>query len=94
MPYTKSPRPYKHEWEMQQQRDEKPARAARARARRTLDAKGVDRNGKDIDHVVALSKGGTNAPSNLRLTTPSKNRSFSRNKDSSMKANDSGRKRK
>ena len=78
---------------MQQQRDEKPARAARARARRAMDAKGVDRKGKDIDHVVALSKGGTNAPSNLRLTTPSANRSFSRNKDSSMKANDSGRKK-
>lgn len=87
MPYTKSPRPYKHEWEMEKKRDEKPARAARARARRSLDAKGVDRSGKDIDHIIALSKGGTNSPKNLRLVKPSTNRSFSRNKDSSMKRN-------
>ena len=92
MPYTKSPRPYKHEWEMEQKRNEKPARAARARARRAMDAKGVDRKGKDIDHVVALSKGGTNAPGNLRLVSPSNNRSFSRNSDGTMKSNDKGRK--
>lgn len=75
MPYTKSPRPYKHEYQMQQKRDENPERAARARARRKMDAEGVDRKGKDIDHKVMLSKGGTNAPSNLRLVPPKKNRS-------------------
>jgi hypothetical protein len=88
MPYVNKPRPYKKEWKQEQTRNEKAPRAARARARRTLDAKGVDRTGKDIDHKRALSKGGTNASSNLRLVRPSVNRSFSRNADGSVKRND------
>lgn len=87
MPYTKSPRPYKHEWQMEKKRGEKPERAARARARYAMDKKGVDRKGKDIDHVVPLSKGGTNAPGNLRLKAASLNRSFSRNSDHSVRVN-------
>jgi hypothetical protein len=87
MPYVNKPRPYKHEWDMEQKRDEKTPRAARARARRAMDAKGVDRKGKDIDHVTPLSKGGSNAPSNLRLTTPSDNRSFKRNSNHTVKKN-------
>ena len=73
MPYTKSPRPYKHEYEMQKKRGETPARMERQRARRKLDKEGVDRKGKDIDHVKMLSKGGSNADG-LRLVPPSKNR--------------------
>lgn len=87
MPYTKSPRPYKHEWKMEQARNEKPERAKRAAARRAMDEKGVDRAGKDIDHVKPLSKGGTNAASNLRLKSPNANRSFSRNSDHTVKKN-------
>lgn len=87
MGYTKSPRPYKKEYQQQVARGEHENRMERQRARRAMDKKGIDRKGKDIDHVVALSKGGTNAPSNLRLVSPSKNRSFARNKDSSMKRN-------
>jgi 5-methylcytosine-specific restriction endonuclease McrA len=52
-----------------------------------LDKKGVDRTGKDIDHVVPLSKGGSNASGNLKLKTPSANRSFSRNSDHTVKTN-------
>ena len=87
MPYTKSPRPYKHEYEKQKERGELPARMERQRARRKLDKEGVDRTGKDIDHIVPLSKGGTNAAGNLRLRAPSKNRSFSRNSDHTVKKN-------
>jgi hypothetical protein len=87
MPYVNKKRPYKHEWEMQHQRDEKPSRAARERARYTMDKKGIDRKGKDIDHVIPLSKGGTNAPSNLKLKKPSENRSYSRNSDHTVKVN-------
>jgi hypothetical protein len=87
MPYTKSPRPYKHEWKKEKERNEKPERAARARARYEYDKKGIDRKGKVIDHVVPLSKGGTNSSSNLRLTSREKNASFSRNSDGSVKRN-------
>ena len=84
MPYTKSPRPYAHEYEMQKKRGEHENRMERQRARRKLDAKGVSRKGKDVAHVKALSKGGSNAEG-VRLESPSKNRSFKRNSDGSMK---------
>jgi 5-methylcytosine-specific restriction endonuclease McrA len=87
MPYVNKPRPYKKEWQQEKKRDEKPARAARARARRKMDADGVDRKSKVIDHIKPLSKGGTNAKSNLRLTSRSKNASFERNSDRSVKRN-------
>lgn len=70
---------------MQKARGEHEDRMERQRARREMDKKGVKRKGKDIDHIVALSKGGTNSPKNLRLVSPSKNRSFKRNSDGSMK---------
>lgn len=84
MPYTKSPRPYKHEYKMQKNRGEHEDRMERQRARRKLDAKGVDRKGKDVAHVKALSKGGSNKDG-VALQSPSKNRSFKRNPDGSMK---------
>lgn len=43
-------------------------------------------DGKDVDHKQALSKGGSNDPSNLQVVSASRNRSFSRNKDGSMKS--------
>lgn len=87
MPYVNKPRPYKKEYAQQVKRGELPARMERQRARNEMDAKGVDRAGKDIDHVTPLSKGGTNAPSNLKLESPSANRSFSRNSDHTVKVN-------
>lgn len=73
MPYTKSPRPYKHEYQMQKDRGEHEDRMERQRARREMDKKGINRRGKDVSHVKALSKGGTNADG-VRLESPSKNR--------------------
>lgn len=73
MPYTKSPRPYKHEYQMQKKRGEHEDRMERQRARREYDKKGVNRKGKDVSHVVALSKGGSNKDG-VRLESPSKNR--------------------
>ena len=60
MPYVNKPRPYKKEYEQQKARGELPDRMERQRARRKLDAKGVNRSGKDVAHVKALSKGGSN----------------------------------
>jgi hypothetical protein len=84
MPYVNKARPYKKEYEQQKNRGELPNRMERQRARRKLDAKGVDRTGKDVAHVKALSKGGSNKEG-VRLESPHKNRSFPRKSDGSMK---------
>lgn len=87
MPYTKTPRPYKREYQLQKARDEHENRMERQRARRKMDKEGRDANGngkadaregKDIAHKRALSKGGTNGHG-VKLESPSKNRSFKRN---------------
>lgn len=77
-------RDYKQEYKTQVARGEHENRMERQKARRKLDKEGVDRKGKDVAHVVALSKGGSNKDG-IRLQSPSKNRSFKRNKDGSMK---------
>lgn len=77
-------RNYKQEYKTQVERGEHEARMERQKARRALDKKGVNRAGKDVAHVVALSKGGSNKDG-TRLQSPSKNRSFARKSDGSMK---------
>jgi hypothetical protein len=84
MPYVNKKRPYKKEYSQQVDRGEHEDRMERQRARRKLDAKGVVRKGKDVAHVKALSKGGSNKDG-IKLEAPSKNRSFKRKSDSSMK---------
>lgn len=102
MPYTKSPRPYKHEYEMQKKRDEHPNRMERQRARRAMDKTSADANGngkadkregKDIAHVRALSKGGTNKDG-TRIETAAKNRSFSRSSSGALVSETSKREKK
>lgn len=70
MPYVNKPRPYKKEWQQEKKRNEKKARATRARARYKMDTTSPDKNkngkadkreGKDIAHKRALSKGGKNS---------------------------------
>lgn len=77
-------RDWKQEYRTQVARGEHEDRMERQRARRKLDAKGVDRTGKDVAHVKALSKGGANSDG-VRLQSPSKNRSFPRTKSGAMK---------
>jgi hypothetical protein len=84
MPYVNKPRPWKHEYKKQVARGEHPARMERQRARRALDAKGVDRKGKDVAHKKALSKGGSNADG-VVLQSKHKNRSFPRKPSGAMK---------
>jgi len=82
---NKEDRNIKREYELEQKRaGAHEARMERQRARRALDKKGVDRTGKDVAHVKALSKGGSNKDG-YKLESPSKNRSFKRNPDRSMK---------
>ena len=84
MSYVNKPRPYKKEYQQQKERGEHDDRMERQRARRAMDKKGVDRAGKDVAHVKALSKGGSNADG-VKPQSPHKNRSFPRKSDSSMK---------
>ena len=65
----------------------KKKRAQRNKARRMLEREGVVKkgDGKDVDHVTPLSKGGTSARSNLRAKPATANRSFKRKSDGSMK---------
>jgi hypothetical protein len=89
MPYVNKPRPYKKEYQQQVERGELPARMERQRAREAIDKVSADKNGnniadkregKDVAHRVALSKGGANK-NGVRIEAPSKNRSFKRGSD-------------
>jgi hypothetical protein len=96
MPYVNKPRPYKKEYEQYDGTEKvKKKRAVRNAARREMMKKGKVHkgDGKDIDHAKPLSKGGTNATSNLRVKSASANRSFSRNSDHTVKTNKPKRKK-
>ena len=84
MPYKNKPRPYEKEYTQQKERGEHENRMERQRARREMDKKGIDRTGKDVAHVKALSKGGSNKDG-VKLESPSKNRSFKRKSNGAMK---------
>jgi 5-methylcytosine-specific restriction endonuclease McrA len=85
MPYVTKPRPYKKEYQQLKERGELPVRKKRRAARDAYDKAGINRTGKDIDHKKPLSLGGGNSKSNLRLTTPSANRSFARTSNNKPK---------
>jgi hypothetical protein len=93
MAYVNKPRPYKKEYQQEKVRGEHENRMERQRARRKLDKEGVARKGKDVAHVKALSKGGSNADG-LRVESPSKNRSFKRSSTGALVSETSKRERK
>lgn len=87
MPYVNKPRPYKKEYQQQLARGEHERRMERQRARNQFDQKNPDRDkdgtadareGKDLAHVKALSKGGSNKQG-VKVQSVSGNRSFKRN---------------
>lgn len=92
MPFMKNgKRDYKREVELYTSKPEVvKKREEQNAARREFEKHGLVHkgDGKDVDHKKALSKGGTNDRSNLRVVPASQNRSFSRNPDGSMKKND------
>jgi hypothetical protein len=70
MPYVNKPRPYKKEYDQYQGTEEqKKNRAKRNTARSKLEKSGsVSKgDGKDVDHVKPLSKGGSNDRSEERV---------------------------
>jgi hypothetical protein len=90
----------KRDYDKQQKYDSKPSvkknRAKRNAARRELMRQGKVKkgDGKDVAHKNALSKGGGNGLANLFVQSSSGNKSFSRNKDGSMKSEKSKKERK
>jgi len=102
MPYTKTPRPYAHEYDMERKRGEHERRMERQRARRALDKKLPDgngngkadaREGKDVAHKKALDKGGSNKDG-VVIQSASKNRSFKRDSKGNLVREVSVRERK
>jgi hypothetical protein len=78
-------RDYRKEYDNYQGKPEQiKNRTERNKARADLKKKGVDVAGKDVAHVKALSKGGSNK-TGVRVEAASKNRSFKRKSDGSMK---------
>jgi len=93
MPYVNKKRPYKKEYQQQKDRGEHNNRMERQKLRRKVDKTGKDANsngvadkreGKDLAHKKPLSKGGSNKDG-YTVQSKSKNRSFKRNSDSSIK---------
>lgn len=66
-------RDYKHAYELQKKTGETKDQLERQKARRLYDKKGIDRTGKDIDHIKKIKYGGKTTPGNLRLRDPKKN---------------------
>lgn len=104
MPYVNKPRPYKKEYEQQKARGEHERRMERQRARRAIDKKYKDdprdkdhtaeaREGKDVAHVRALDKGGSNKDG-LRIQSAAKNRSFRRDSKGNLVSEVSKKERK
>jgi len=74
-------RDYKKEYrEYHASEEQKRNRAKRNAARDTMEERGLVRkgDGKDVDHKKHLIRGGSNAPSNLRVLSRSENRGFRR----------------
>lgn len=102
MPYVNKPRPYKKEYQQELARGEHADRMERQRARRAMDKKGKDANGngkadaregKDIAHKKALSKGGSNKDG-VMIQSASQNRSFRRAASGALVSETSKRERK
>jgi hypothetical protein len=102
MPYVNKPRPYKKEYQQQLTRGEADERKERERARALIDKKGKDANGngkadmregKDVAHVKALSKGGSNKDG-LRVESASANRSYRRGSNHKVVSETSTKERK
>jgi hypothetical protein len=89
MPYVNKPRPYKKEAKYEDSPQQVKNREERNAARRKLMREGKVHkgDGKDVDHMKPVSKGGKNNAGNLDVRTAHNNRSFSRNPDHTVKVN-------
>ena len=97
MPFVNKPRPIYKDSPLEHKK-----RMERQRARRAIDKKYPDRNGngeadiregKDVAHVKALDKGGSNKDGTY-ITTAAKNRSFKRDSQGNLVSETSKKERK
>ena len=96
MPYVNKPRPYKKEYEQYQGTPEqikKRAMRNAARAKLAKEGKVHKGDGKDVAHVKALDKGGTNG-NGVRVESKSANRSFRRDSKGNLVSETSKKERK
>jgi len=102
MAYVNKPRPYDKEYQQQKTRGEHERRMERQKGRRAIDKTGSDANGngkadkregKDVSHVKALDKGGSNK-NGLRIQSAAKNRSFKRDSQGNLVSETSKKERK
>ena len=68
-------RDYKHAYKLQKASGETKDQIERQKARRAYDKKGIDRAGKDIDHIKPLRAGGKSTAGNTRLRSKRANES-------------------
>lgn len=68
-------RDWKKEYELQLKRGDTKGQLERQKARRLYDKEGIDRKGKNIDHVKPIKNGGLTTKGNLRLRSPKANKS-------------------
>lgn len=71
----KESRDWKKEYELQLKRGDDKGQLERQKARRLYDKEGIDRKGKNIDHIKPIKKGGLTTKGNLRLRSPKANKS-------------------
>jgi hypothetical protein len=64
---------WKREWEYQKKTGENKKNTERAKARRMYDKLGIDRKGKQIDHIKPLEAGGKTTKGNLKLVSVAAN---------------------
>ena len=96
MPYVNKPRPYKKEYEQYQGKPEQiKNRSERnsARAKLMKEGKVSKGDGKDVAHVKAFDKGGSNK-NGLRIQSAAKNRSFKRDSQGNLVSETSKKERK
>ena len=71
----KESRDWKHEYQLQLKRGDDKGQLERQKARRLYDKNGIDRKGKNIDHVKPIKSGGKTTVGNLRLRSARANKS-------------------
>lgn len=96
MPYVNKPRPYKKEYEQYQGTPEqikKRAMRNAARAKLAKAGKVHKGDGKDVAHIKAIDKGGTNGDG-VRVESKTANRSFRRDSKGNLVSETSKKERK